>query len=176
MLAAMTLRRTDTIARWGTCIIVAVSMLLSGCAFKGLLPQDNKIENKDAPWQAKAVDMRLQPSTRYLDEIGHTIIDVRVELIDEMDDPIKESGEYRFELSTMPRSTEVAAGRLLYAWSLIPVVTIEQHQLHYDPIARAYRFKLELDRLPPKMMALKLVAQFVAADGHRLAAEVKLER
>lgn len=120
--------------------------------------------------------MRVHPFTslEINESEGGMILEVRMELLDQLGDPTKGVGDFRFELYASP-STASREGqeKRLFFWEA-PMTTLEQNRQHYDPITRTYAFNLRMPDAPPANEKLKLVVQFTDARGHRLVVQSPL--
>ena len=108
--------------------------------------------------------------TRTFDQQGGGVrgIDVRVEAIDAFGDSTKAFGEFRFEMYAIGAGGRV--GKQLTVWQE-SVLDVEKNMLHWDPISRAYRFKLQWDRSIPVGRRFLLKAVFISPFTERLFAE-----
>ena len=131
-----------------------------GCSFKGRQssgerayarsqhPGRSGVLTTSGYWRPEAVRIRVYPSTRFVNHNGLTILQARVELFDEMGDSVKSAGRFFFEL--FETGMEGAAQKRLYSWE-IPVLTLKQQRMYYEPIVRGYHFSLQLhDEQSPK--------------------------
>jgi hypothetical protein len=164
--------------RTGVLIISAVALAatLSACdgvSFKGGSAID---DGGGAAWPFVPEAMRVHPFTT----IGPAgsgesmLLEVRMELLDQVGDPTKGVGDFRFELY------KIAAGAAregedvrLFQWDA-PMTTLEQNRRHYDPITRTYTFKLKLAEPVAPHQRLRLVVQYTDQRGHRLTAEAPM--
>lgn len=154
--------------------------VLAGCSggnrASGPRDRDAILAPGDA-WRPRPVAMRVYPSTRFVEQEGHALLEARLELSDEMGDPAKYPGEFRLELYGTPSTGGVPgsldAERQLYAWR-VPVVTLEQHRTFFDPITRVYLLRLKLDPEALPAGAARLRASYRPIDGDRLRAEATI--
>jgi len=122
-------------------------------------------------WRAEPSKMRVYPSTRFVQEGDRSILEARLEMFDQMGDPIKASGTFLVELYSVDPSMGIAQGRLLFSWNA-GTASLEQQREHYDPITRGYLFRLGVDNLRSAKDATLLKATFTPANGsQRLDAE-----
>lgn len=140
--------------------VILTACVFGGCSFKGSQPAGER-EHSPGPrfghsglldsggyWRPQAVRIRVYPSTRFVNRNGLTILQARVELLDEMGDSIKSAGRFFFEL--FETGKERVAQKNLYSWE-IPVLTLKQQRMYYEPIVRGYHFALQLhEEQPPK--------------------------
>ena len=111
--------------------------------------------------------MRIYPSTRFVYRNGSTILQARIELLDDMSDSVKSSGQIFFELYGISGGGGVATPKSLYSWS-VAVRTRDDQISFYEPVVRAYLFRLSLsEHWPPKRQA-KLRVLFTPNQGRRL--------
>lgn len=164
--------------RIGVWIITAMALaaFLSACdgaRFKGGSVMDGV---GAAMWPFVPEAMRVHPFTTIgADSSGESmLLEVRMELLDQVGDPTKGVGDFRFELY------KVAAGAAregedvrLFQWDA-PMTSLEQNRRHYDPITRTYIFKLQLDQPVAPHQRLHLVVQYTDQRGHRLTAEAPM--
>ena len=97
-----------------------------------------------AAWQPRPTAIRVYPSTRFVRERGKPLLELTVELFDDMGDSIKASGRYGVELYASRDPNSPRPGEFLRGWDA-DVLSMEQHELHYDSITRGYLFRLELE-------------------------------
>ena len=104
-----------------TLALTLMLMLLAsaGCRTKGGEPADAAAEV--AVWRPRPVSIRVYPSTRLVVQDGEAILEARVELSDEMGDPIKAPGEFRLELYSDETKQQ------LYAWR-VRVLTLDEQR------------------------------------------------
>jgi len=126
--------------------------------------------NQASYWQAAPVRLRVYPSTRFVKEKGRSILEARLELLDQMGDPIKASGLFRIELYRVDESLGNAPQRLLYTWTA-DTLTLELQREHYDPITRGYLFRLGVDDIKIAGESTFLKVAFTPEVGPRLDAE-----
>ncbi|MEX0886046.1 MAG: hypothetical protein WD009_06365 [Phycisphaeraceae bacterium] len=148
--------------------LAALGSVGAGCEFKGGRPFG---EAGQAGWRPEAEAMRILPGPRFVDEPARALLEVRVELADAMGDSVKASGVYRFELFDAAASEQTVGARDT-VWE-IDVVRLEEHEAHYDPVTRAYAFRLALEAEEAPAMARLLRVTFLpTADTRRLESEV----
>jgi len=102
------------------------------------------------------------------------ILEARIELFDGMGDSVKASGTMRFALHALVGRESTQEGRLLYQWEQT-LATLEDHQLHYDPIIRGYVFDLGIDDVALVRRPTLLKVVFTPPDGDRLRTEAEVE-
>lgn len=146
----------------------------SGCEFKGGRPQglsEAGVEAEDV-WLPRPVSMRVYPSTRFVRDAGGVLLEARIELLDEMDDPVKGAGDFRLELFRADEGTRMP-GRQLYVWR-VPMLTLEDQRRFFDPITRAYLLRLRLDEATLRQQPLYLHTIFAPVGAPRLEADAVL--
>lgn len=104
--------------------------------------EDSPPTPTDSHWTIRPAQMRFYPTTRFTLPHAPCELDLRVELLDELGDPIKAVGDWRIELYDSLN----AAGVALSSWE-IPMRTREQNLQHYDRITRSYHLRLKVDRM-----------------------------
>ncbi len=152
--------------------VVLCLWLLSGCEFKAVEPTTTvqRADSVDSYWRPAPVRIRVYPSTQFIKESGRAILEARVELFDEMGDPVKYAGSFRVELYSVDEAMGNAPRRLLYTWDA-QVMTLEHQREHYDPITRGYLFRLGVDDLRIAKQASLLRITFTPVDRPRFDAE-----
>ena len=153
-----------------TLAAVAVAALLlcgAGCDHG---PKPVRSEAMGDVWTPLPVSVRVYPSTRFVKQEGQPLLQARIELFDQMGDSVKASGRVRCVL--MAGVGRLASGEL-YSWD-VPLLTLQDHEAHYDPIARGYLFELKLDNFDPAFRRCSLVVQFRTADGRLLEDRAEL--
>ncbi|MEM1108723.1 MAG: hypothetical protein AAGH99_08540 [Planctomycetota bacterium] len=98
------------------------------------------------------------------------MLEARVETFDQMGDSIKASGQLRFELFAAGHAPGIDVGRLLYSWD-IGLAGLEEQKKYYDPITRAYLFRLRLDSAAITRREVLLRVTFQAGEEARLIDE-----
>ena len=170
-----------------TRLILLVSLLLCppacsglpGSGDPGVEPLAKRVQiDPSKAWLSKPVAIRFFPATRFTKVGGEPFLDARVELMDEMGDTLKASGEFRFELfAGRGRSGTPDADTRLYLWD-VQVMTKDQQQMMWDPVLRAYQFKLRMDDFEPASRPTLLQVTFVPArpakDHSKLTAVVTI--
>lgn len=124
-------------------------------------------------WQIKPVAMRIYPSSRFVVQNRDAVLEARVEFFDEAGDSTKAVGDLRIELFRVERTGEAQTMYRLYEWE-VPVRTLKQNREHYDPITRAYLFRLRLDNPRVAAQPVRLQATFTPPRGNRLEAHTLL--
>lgn len=156
------------------CLVVA--LLLSGCQFKGQKPYAPEAQvTLDNPWRPEPMAMRIYPSTRFSKSGNQWIVEARIELMDAMGDSIKSSGQIHFELRSTGSISGSEQTQDFYKWD-ITLKTLEDQQVAYDPVSRAYLFRLKLGKNQPPAVATTLFATFFRADGQRFDAKAALPK
>lgn len=144
-------------------------LLCGGCAFKGQSTEETRPEVESA-WRPRPVAIRVYPSTRFTTVEGQPVLEAKVELADEMGDPIKAPGEFRLELLRHSDPLRLAPPRQIYTWR-VPVYTLTDQRTFYDPITRSYLMRLRLHDPELAANAPLLRVAFTPIDGARLEAE-----
>lgn len=139
----------------GLCL--ALLFLVIGCAPKGTVvdpdtrrAQDPNPENgSDLPaWFPHAVDVRVHPASRYVNERDDLRLEARVELLDQFSEPIKDVGVFVVELRLLDEGGKIIVddeGRQRgFRWTF-DLTTREGQEDLWDPIARAYVLPLKID-------------------------------
>lgn len=123
---------------------------MAGCAFKGDLAgaQSRAAQLDASAWQPQPHAVRVYPSTRYAHEGDQLLIEARLELLDEMGDSLKASGDYHLRLLTTGHVSGSEEADLLYQWD-VRVRTLPDHQNTYDPITRTYLLRLKMNQSQP---------------------------
>ena len=151
------------------CVLVAVS---AGCVFKGTRQIFMPSPARQDVWQPQPVRMRVYPSSRFAvqPERQLVVLEARIELLDEMGDPIKGVGQYHFKLLGESGRGRTTRDRRLYTWD-VPMFTLPAQQSRYDKITGTYLFRLKMHEAssPPRDTTLQV--WFVPSGGHRLEAE-----
>jgi hypothetical protein len=155
-----------------------------GCQFSGdTVPErpngsaggDNGSGTGGTLWRAVPVDLRVYPSTRFIREENEPILEARLELFDEMGDSVKGAGKVFLELYAGDREGAREIGRRLYTWNLT-LETLEDQRKYYDPITRAYLFRLKVDNLQVARRTTTLYVTLMQPGGKRLQAYMVLQR
>lgn len=134
-----------------------------------------------AHWKPTPLTMRVYPSTRFIREKGRPILEARVELLDEMGDPVKAAGTLVFELVSGDSTRRRDVGQRLYKWDEespgqpLSLMTLADQEKFYDPITRAYLFRLTLQDLKPSRQTVTLEITLTQPDGTRLTARKVFE-
>ena len=132
--------------------------------------QPAELTQTDPGWRPTAVRMRVFPSTRFVSDSGRPVLEARVEMIDEMGDSVKTSGSWRVELFSGGDARPIREPRkLLYSWQ-IQATTLAQQQRHYDPVTRAYLFRLQMDQPTDPQQAVTVSVTFTQPGGVTLQA------
>ena len=156
--------------------VVSLGLVLGGCVWKGGDDAGNRVRFEDSGdiWMVKPVRMRVYPSTQFIqDDTGRSVLEARIELIDDMGDSVKGVGKFRLELLSRSRTTDVGVGQRLYSWN-VSATTLEEQIKYYDSITRAYCFHLNLDEDRSAKRDTYLHVMFTTTDGRRLATETSL--
>lgn len=154
-------------------LMLTLCMGAVGCSFKGDLANDARREQAGSSWRPSPVEIRVYPSSKFARVEDQLIIEARVELIDEMGDPTKSSGLLLFQLKTTGHVSGSAEARQLYKWD-IRLMSLEDHEVAYDPITQAYLFRLKLEQKNAPSVPTTLQVTFVRPQGQRLDAQAIL--
>ena len=158
-------------------VVILTACVFGGCSFKGGQPAGERehspglrlghseLSASGGYWWPEAVRIRVYPSTRFVNRNGLVILQARVELFDEMGDSIKSPGRFFFEL--FETGKEGAAQKNLYSWK-IPVLTLKQQRMYYEPIVRGYHFALQLHEERPPKQNVVLRVLVTMPQGERL--------
>ncbi len=140
----------------------------AGCIMKGepAVPRQNGTPTGTTAWQIGPVQMRLLPSTRFVQLDKQILLESRVEFQDELKDTIKAVGTFQFEVFAVNRQGQLIESQKVFSWKL-DMLTREANQEFYDPVTRAYLFRLEVDQLPT-LQRVALRVTFAPAIGKRL--------
>lgn len=153
-----------------------VLTLLAGCAFKGEAPRSGTADG--GAWRPEPTAVRVYPSTGFVTLGGDTLLEARIEVLDQMGDPAKASGVMRLELfaASASQASHLSGRRPphLYVWR-VPIRTIEQQERFYDPITRTYLLRLRLDNPAHAREPVLLRVTFLAADGSHLRAQAVVQ-
>lgn len=140
-------------------VLVLVGLLgpACGCAPKGspvvdgsreMTPDDRAPVEKWPAWFPHAVDVRVHPASRYVRNDGELRLEARIELVDQLNESIKDVGQMKIELRLIGDNGRIvrdAQGRQRGFYWEYDLRSREQQATHWDPIARAYRFALKID-------------------------------
>jgi hypothetical protein len=126
-------------------------------------------------WKPIAVRMRVYPTTRFVSDSGKPVLEARIEMLDEMGDSVKASGAWQVELLTGGESRISREQRkLLYSWQ-VQAITLAQQQRLYDPVTRAYHFRLQMDQPANPQQAVTVSVTFTPPGGATLQASSTIE-
>ncbi|MEM6333754.1 MAG: hypothetical protein AAF823_10495 [Planctomycetota bacterium] len=136
-----------------------------GCA---TVPGNSSVVTADGSkvWQAQVATVRIHPATRYRVHDGKPVLEARVELRDQMADPMKASAAFAFELATVG-TTPGSAPHTLYRWQR-RVATLVEQEKHYDAVTRAYVFPLEITDFVSAGLSTRLSVAVTLPDGRTL--------
>lgn len=156
-------------------MVVLMFIVAPGCQWKGQPPPDPVEDPAAAPaapsyWQIKPARLRVYPSTRIVQRQDHAVLEARIEFFDDLDDSVKSVGQLRFELYAVNRTREAIVGSRLYNWD-VAMLTKQDNHLFFDPVTRAYLFRLRLDDAAIARKPLLLRVIFMPPTGPRLEAE-----
>lgn len=100
-------------------------------------------------------------------------LEVRMEAIDAYQDAGKAFGDFRFELYSFEPNSAQRKGEIIESWH-VSLMDPKDNVVHWDPITRAYIFKLQAYRPIESGRRLILVAVFTSPYTNRLFAEYEL--
>lgn len=149
-------------------MVLLLSGALCGCQMKGQGATGVQVQEPGADlesWSPGPRSLRIYPSSRFLSLEGRTLLEARVEFLDEMGDSVKAVGEVRVEL--YPAADAQGRADRLYVWD-VSLRSLAQQREHYESITRAYRFRLKLDEAKLLSRSATLVVTFTDTRGQRL--------
>lgn len=157
-------------------MVAMAGMVVGGCEtidLKGGRTGDGVAADR---WPFAPVSMRVSPftSVRALEGDGGAELDLKVELLDQVGDPTKGVGEFRFELYAAGPNVELSPRSPLYSWRA-SIATIKQNQAHYNATLRTYEFRLAMRSVPEGQTPLRVFAQYTPRRGDRITAEAMIE-
>lgn len=130
--------------------------------------------SSDQGWRARPAALAIHPSLREIVGVNESVIRARVRILDEMNDPMKSSGQWRAELFELRGSGRDRISRAIRTWKW-DIQTLEHHQTHFDPVTMAYLFEMRMESLLPDGEH-ELVMYFESAQDNRLKASRALPR
>ena len=146
--------------------LAAGLLLVAGCAPKGsVVNPETRAPVVESPaaegtplpdWFPHAVDLRVHPATRYVVENNNELhLEVRVELLDQFNEPIKDVGWITCELGQVDDQGQVVTvgGRPRLLRFELEVLTAQDHTESWDPVARAYVLPLKIGALDTDLPA-----------------------
>ena len=151
-----------------------IGFSMTGCAFKGdntnssgnnTSPQDGNERN--GHWNIKPDSVRVYPSTRFATINKQSVLEARVEFLDEVGDPIKAAGTLRFKLYNANNTAVVSDAQLLFQWDR-ELITKKHNVKFYDRVTQAYLFHLGVHKLPAEISKVVLRVEFAPAYGDTL--------
>lgn len=150
-------------------LALPLALLLSavGCASKGAGVGAPRDAAWGWAWRPAPVAMRVYPATRFATEAGQPILELRIELFDAMSDSIKGVGRMRFELFAGSIRDQPQLARRLYRWD-VDLLSLADQKRYWDPVTRAYLFRLKIDDLAIARRATVLEATFMPIEGRRI--------
>jgi len=157
-------------------VVMLCLSLTAGCAswFKGdeVRPpvRDEPVEH----WVIKPAELRVYPSTRFVRWEGELVLEARIEFVDELGDPIKAVGVLRFEVFRADRAGAIVDAKQLFMWDQT-LLTKEENETYYDPVTRAYLFRLGVDRIPSELQHVVLRVQYTDPAGERLVTSAVIQ-
>lgn len=153
---------------------VCIGAALSGCSWKGGDEGSGFAPLKSLMvWKIEPVRIRIYPSTRFVQDGHQHVLEARVELIDEMGDPLKSVGQFRLELFARGKANSPGLGQRLYVWD-VSALTLAEQRLYYDSITRAYLFRLKIDDENTAKRDTLLHISYQSLDGKRLETQSSL--
>lgn len=152
----------------GLAVTVLLFAAMNGCEMKGdrVVPRDME-QALPGVWQVRPVQLRIYPSTRFVQYENQLALEARVEFLDELGDPLKAVGTLLFEVYPANRDGEVIDQRRLFSWE-VPMLTKQANQEYYDAVTRAYLFRLGIDTLPKDLERTVLRVSFTPPTGDRM--------
>lgn len=139
------------------CFFLSVMTLLPGCESKGgqvdpgnrnLIAQDPQASEQWPQWFPHAVDVRVHPASRYVKERDALRLEARIELVDQLNEPIKDVGQLMVELRLLDDNGRILRDELGrqrgFRWEF-DLTTQGNQAKYWDPIARAYILPLKID-------------------------------
>lgn len=147
--------------------IAVLGLALAGCQSKGEGVNGPKQRAPANTWRPAPAAMRVYPATRFASEDQRAVLEARIELFDQMNDTLKGVGRFRLELFAGDDRTAPQLARRLYRWD-VTLMTLADQQKFFDPVTRAYLFRLEIDDLSIATRATLLEVTFVPLEGPRL--------
>ncbi len=155
-------------------ILAGGFLSLAGCAFKGDAARQASREREQGDhWRPVVAGIRVYPSSKFARIDQQLIVEARVELLDEMGDSAKSSGLVQFQLNTTGHASGSSEAKQLYKWD-IELQSLEDQKTYYDPITRAYLFRLKMDQQAAPQVPTTLQVIFTRTNGQRLAAQATL--
>jgi hypothetical protein len=176
------MRTRTTSFRWyPTCFLAIAALSMVGClGFKMDDPPGNGQPAEGASvngpaWQIRPTSMRIYPATRFVTSEDDAVLEARVQFYDEAEDTTKAVGHMRIELFELRRAEAIVPGRRLHTWE-VPLLTLEANKTHYDPITRAYIFRLRVAGAELAEQNLLVKATFMPVSGQRMEAQRPIGR
>ncbi|MCC5828932.1 MAG: hypothetical protein JJU36_05735 [Phycisphaeraceae bacterium] len=133
----------------------------------------NLVETGSDRFELGPRSMRVYPSTRIVGEPGSQLIEARLEFLDAAGDSTKAVGRARLDLFPVTRQGEIDRARRVHRWE-IDVLTLTDQRRFYDPITRAYLFRLQLPDTLSTGARLGLEAFFKPTEGEPMEAGFRL--
>lgn len=139
-------------------------------------------------WQPVAETARIHPGTRFVLDGDRAFLQLGLELLDGLGDPVKSPGMMECQLLTEPdsdsptglrggqaaRTSAGEQGVRLYGWT-VRVATLEEQRQHWDPIALSYLFELDLDSFAVASRPCRVRVEFQAPGRRPLVAEAVMQ-
>jgi hypothetical protein len=135
----------------GTFLIAASALMCLTACHPSVTNPSSGMSNDRDPGAAVALDwpfrprsMSVHPLTRIVRNPGEGMtIELRIELRDRFNHPVKAYGQFRFDLIS-PHTDP--AQRTSFTWDRnLDLRDLSVNQLHYDEITQTYLFRLTLD-------------------------------
>lgn len=127
----------------------------------------------DPVWLPTPQSIAVYPSTRFAMVEGNLALEARIELRDEMGDPVKAPGRFDITLEGPQRAGMTPMDRTLYRWQ-VDVRTLADQRRHYDPVTQTYLFTLKLNELAIPRQTMLVKASFEKRDGRVLKGELAI--
>ena len=143
-----------------------------GCEWKGGGGVDQAAAQRGKTWRPEPVKMRVYPSSRIVKENGQTILEARLELLDEMGDSAKGAGNFHLELQATDKSGS-SPPQQVDTWD-VTVAGLDHQKRYYDSVTRAYFFRLKLDVPLPANRKPVVKASLSTPEGKRVSAEASI--
>lgn len=150
--------------------LLAAATTLAGCEWKGGPFAATPATQPADMFHPAPKTLRVYPTSRFVQENGRTLLEARVELLDEMEDSIKAVGDFHIELLAAGKASGASVGQRLYSWD-VAVTTITDQKRFYDRISRAYLFRLSLDDAPQPRRDTLLKVTYMPVTGPRIEAQ-----
>jgi len=155
-------------------LLLTALLCFAGCEPKSRLGGGAQLSDPDAPsWWPRPVGLRVFPSTRFIREGQEVFLEARIELADDLGDSIKAPADFYFDLHSGPQGASTP--RLLFSWQQT-VRTREDQINFYDPVTRAYLFRLKVQDVSNIRDQARLTVTVVPEGMTRLTAAADISR